>query len=132
MHRIFDPKYYKDHDPPLSALNEYFEHHGFRAMIRPDEGQSDLGDSGDAEEQHRWIDGIAAGSKEGIGGKRAWAERIELVEAEDEALGISSTAVRRAAKSRDWEAVGRLCSEGVARWMQEFGLYQDEEQVRGV
>jgi nicotinamide-nucleotide adenylyltransferase len=41
-------------------------------------------------------------------------------------MGISSTRVRKAAKDKQWDEVGRLCTEGVAAWLTEEGLYEED------
>lgn len=114
--RILDPKYYTTHDPPLSALDGFFERHALRVMVRDHEGR-DLWEK------------LRDGALEGIGGKRRWAERIEMVEAEEEAVGVSSTRVRSAAETEDWEDVSVCCTPAVAEWVREWVLYQ-ERKVR--
>jgi nicotinamide-nucleotide adenylyltransferase len=44
-------------------------------------------------------------------------------------MGISSTRVRKAANEKQWDEVGRLCTDGVTAWIREEGLY--EEDARG-
>jgi nicotinamide-nucleotide adenylyltransferase len=41
-------------------------------------------------------------------------------------VGISSTRVRRAAGEGEWELVRELCSEGVAEWVRDQGLYKED------
>ncbi|KAI9714352.1 MAG: hypothetical protein M1820_000313 [Bogoriella megaspora] len=118
--RIFEPKYYKSFDPPLSALEPYFDAgHRLRVMQRPD------GEYGTAEEQREYLEGLAEGRMEEQGGKREWAEKVEMVEGE-EGIGVSSTRVRRAAKGGDWKEVRRLCTEGVAEWVIGERLYEED------
>lgn len=61
---------------------------------------------------------------EGWGGRREWAERIELVEGRREADElVSSTRVRGAVREGEGGVLGRLVTGGVARWILEEGLY---------
>lgn len=62
------------------------------------------------------------------GGRREWADKIVMVAGKqvgDQA--ISSTRVRKAAEERDEELVGELCTEGVARYILDEGVYPKEE-----
>jgi len=121
--RIFDPKYYPNSHPPLAVLGAYFDKHGLRVTIRPDEeGESDWGS---VEEQRRYLQGMGDGKMEDVGAKREWNERIEMVEADGEGLGVSSTKVRRAVEKGDWNVVEGLCTKRVARWIREEGLYAE-------
>lgn len=120
--RFFAPKYYQSFSPPLSALEPYFASgHGLRATLRPDDAY------GSETEQRDFVRKLADGEMEGEGGKREWAERVELVEATPQA-GVSSTVIRRAAKAGEWDVVGKLCTEGVAGWVREEGLYESDDQ----
>ncbi|KAJ5610408.1 Cytidylyltransferase [Penicillium lagena] len=98
--RIFNPKYY----PPghtLQPLAPMFARHRLRVTMRPDD------DWGGVEEQRAFVEGLARGEREGEGGKREWAQRIQLVEGK--AAGeqpISSTKAREAVqegRDRDLE-----------------------------
>jgi nicotinamide-nucleotide adenylyltransferase len=42
-------------------------------------------------------------------------------------VGVSATRVRKAAKEGDWDVVGKLCTEGVAGWIKEAGLYAEDD-----
>lgn len=120
--RFFAPKYYQSFSPPLSALAPYFEAgHGLRATLRPDEAY------GSEAEQRAFVQRLADGELESEGGKREWAAKVELVDPTPQA-GVSSTVVRKAAKAGEWETVGSLCTEGVAGWVREEGLYDEDDQ----
>lgn len=122
--RFFAPKYYQSFNPPLSALEPYFAAgHGLRATLRPDDAY------GSEEEQRAFVRKLADGEMEAEGGKREWAGQVELVEPTPKA-GVSSTVVRKAAKAGEWGTVGELCTPGVAEWVREEGLY--EEDAEGV
>lgn len=120
--RFFAAKYYASFSPPLSALAPYFAAgHGLRATLRPDDAY------GSEAEQRAFVQKLADGGMEEEGGKREWAERVELVEATAQA-GVSSTAIRKAAKAGDWDVVRELCTEGVAGWVREEGLYDEDDR----
>lgn len=118
--RIFEPKYYADHNPPLSALSPLFARHGLRITLRPEPKW------GDVDDQRKLWQRIQDGGLEADGGKREWAEQIEVVDSEDKALGVSSTAIRQAAAGHDWDALGRLCTPAVSEWIQANGLYSGQ------
>ena len=61
----------------------------------------------------------------GEGWKTEWARQIELVPPAKQ-TGVSSTRVRTAAKEGDWETIRSLCTDGVAAWIQEEGLYVED------
>jgi len=120
--RFFAAKYYQSFNPPLSALEPYFAAgHGLRATLRPDDAY------GSEAEQRAFVQKLADGEMEGEGGKREWAERVELVEATPQA-GVSSTVIRKAAKAGEWDIVGELCTEGVAGWVREESLYESDDR----
>lgn len=120
--RFFNPKYYQKYDPPLSALEPYFSKgHRLRVTMRPDD------DYGSVEEQKAFVKRLEDGEMEGEGGKREWADCVELVEPNAE-VGVSSTKIRKAAKAYDWEVVGKLCTPGVREWVKEEGLYEDDDR----
>ncbi|KAK4982797.1 hypothetical protein LTR66_009091 [Elasticomyces elasticus] len=120
--RFFAAKYYPNHDPPFSALAPYFEAgHRLRVTIRPDD------EFGDAKTQRAFLRKLEDGEMEKDGGKREWAEQIEMVEP-GEGVGVSSTKVRKAAKSGDWETVQALCTKGVMTWVKEEELYAADDR----
>jgi nicotinamide-nucleotide adenylyltransferase len=127
--RFLAPKYYKDFDPPLSALSPYFgAGHRLLVLLRPD-SSSDNAVTGDTEEEQRKnVSDLSKGSLEKAGFKPEWAKQVELLEGDAvaEAAGVSSTVIRKAAKRRDWKAVGDMCTPGVAAWIREMGLYEDD------
>lgn len=69
---------------------------------------------------------------EGIGGKREWGGRIEVVEGkmegrgEEEEVVVSSTKVRNAVKRGDVGALKGLVTEGVRKWISKEKLYVDD------
>ncbi|KAK5680044.1 hypothetical protein LTS10_007992 [Elasticomyces elasticus] len=105
--RFFAPKYYPKFDPPLSALDPYFEAgHGLRVTLRPDN------EFGTIEEQRAFVKRLETGEMEAVGGKKGWVKQVELVEPNARS-GVSSTKIRKAAKRGDWEEVEELCTPGV-------------------
>ncbi|GAB7365249.1 hypothetical protein MBLNU230_g6333t1 [Neophaeotheca triangularis] len=118
--RFFAPKYYPNFNPPLSALNPYFDAgHRLRVTLRPDD------DFGNEAEQRAFVKRLEDGEMEADGGKRGWAKQVELV---PPGKNISSTKVRKAAKMGDWEEVEALCTPGVAHWVRSQHLYEDDDR----
>ena len=147
--RIFTPKYYPDHDPPLSALEPFLRHHGVRATIRvdPDSPSENLKDAqktqsassqsgGDAIDQPdfttatgqaKYLEGIKNGSLEKEGMKREWAAKVDLtIDESGDAEGVSSTKVRNAVKEGNWNEVSDLVGLKVSQWIREKGLYLEQ------
>ena len=120
--RFLDPKYYKSFNPPLSALESFFES-GYGAICTK-RAASQSGDFSDlVAEQEAYLEDLRAGKLEKEGFKPAWAKNLAMVEASSEAEGVSSTLVRKAAKSKDWDAVKKMCSEGISEWIRSEALY---------
>ena len=119
--RFFGAKYYKDFNPPFSALSPYFDAgHQLRVTLRPDDAY------GTVDEQKAFVKKLENGDLATDGGKPEWAKQVELVPANAQ-VGVSSTKIRNAAKASDWETVGQLCTPGVAEWVQQEGLYQSND-----
>lgn len=125
--RFLAPKYYPKYSPPLSALEPFFgPGHKLFVLLRPD-SSSDNAVSGDTEEEQRaYVQGLAEGSLEDQGLKREWADQIEILGGGDvaKAAGISSTVIRQAAQKGDWSDVEKMCTPGVAAWIQDQRLYE--------
>ncbi|EFW20028.1 hypothetical protein D8B26_003502 [Coccidioides posadasii str. Silveira] len=117
--RIFDPKYY----PPehtLGPLAPFLKQHRLRVTLRPDD------EWGGSEEQRRFLVDLASGTMERIGGKREWAERIEIVEGTKEGEEVvSSTKARREAGKGNGEALGNLVTNRVRDWVLAEAPYRD-------
>ncbi|KAF1347855.1 hypothetical protein BDV97DRAFT_400062 [Delphinella strobiligena] len=121
--RFFAAKYYPNHDPPFSALAPFFDAgHRLRVTLRPSQ------EYGTVESQKAFIARLANGEMEADGGKKGWAEQIDTVELGEEAEGVSSTKVRKAAKAFDWEEVRKLCTEGVATAVREERVYESDDR----
>jgi nicotinamide-nucleotide adenylyltransferase len=129
--RFLAPKYYPKYSPPLSALEPFFgPGHKLLVLLRPD-SSSDNAVSGETEEEQRaYIQGLAEGSLEHQGLRREWAEQIGVLEGGDvaNAAGISSTVIRKAAKKAEWSVVEKMCTPGVAAWIQDQRLYGEDER----
>ncbi|KAK1824244.1 hypothetical protein LTR12_001310 [Friedmanniomyces endolithicus] len=120
--RFFAAKYYPKFDPPLSALNPYFDAgHGLRVTLRPD------GEFGSVEDQRAFVRRLESGDMEAEGGKKEWAKQVELV-APNPKMGVSSTGIRKDAKRGDWKEVGELCTPGVLAYVRSEGLYTDDDR----
>ncbi|CAK4034797.1 Hypothetical predicted protein [Lecanosticta acicola] len=118
--RFFAAKYYQKFNPPFSALNPYFDAgHRLRVTLRPDD------DHGSVDEQRSFHKRLEDGEMEKDGAKKEWANQVELVSPNPKA-GVSSTKIRRAAKSGDWETVKELCTPSVAEWVQNHRLYEED------
>ncbi|MCJ1486238.1 hypothetical protein MMC06_006415 [Schaereria dolodes] len=119
--RLLDPKYY----PPkrtLEPLEGLFARHRLRVTYRTDDSW------GARDEQEAYLGALREGKREAEGGKREWADRIEMVEGRKGGEQIvSSTKVREAAKRRDGKALENLLTRNVASWVTEEGLYMDDE-----
>lgn len=124
--RFCNPKYYAEYTPPLSALKPFFDAgHKLRVTQRPyDKNDSSSKEFGTAEDQERYLQNIKDGGLERDGFEAGWRGNIDMVEGTG--MGISSTRVRREAKDGNWDEVGRLCTEGVAAWIREEGLYEED------
>lgn len=78
------------------------------------------------EEQRGYLQKVKEGGLEKEGFESAWRDGIDMVEG-GEGVGISSTRVRKAAKEGRWDVVGELCTEGVAGWVRDQGLYREDD-----
>ena len=125
--RFCNPKYYPKHDPPLSALEPFFDAgHKLRVTQRPaDPSDESSNDFGTTEEQARYLDDLKLGKQQEAGFAPTWGSNINMVQAE-EGVGVSSTRVRNAAKEGQWDTVNQLCTEGVAAWIKEQALYRED------
>lgn len=118
--RLFNAKYYQNFDPPFSALNPYFDAgHRFRVTLRPGD------EYGSENDQRAFVKKIETGELEKQGGKREWAEQIDLVPP-NEVTGVSSTKIRKAANRQDWLELERLTTPTVAAWTKEEKLYEED------
>ncbi|EXF75058.1 cytidylyltransferase [Colletotrichum fioriniae PJ7] len=127
--RIFNPKYYNVSSssspeeagtPIRRALDPFLGRSRLRITMRTDD---EWGGEG---EQVAYLESLRDGGLEEVGGRGAWAERVEMVKGRDEGEGVvSSTKVREAASQGDAEMLGRLVSERVKGWVLGEGLYRE-------
>lgn len=115
--RILDAKYYPA-EKGLTPLEPFLSKHRLRVTYRTD------ADWGDKHAQDQYLQDLKDGERVKEGGKREWAEQIEMVDgtARHDVI-ISSTKVRDAAKTGDEEALGKLVTDGVKQWVLQEKLY---------
>ncbi|KAJ5373349.1 Cytidylyltransferase [Penicillium concentricum] len=90
--RIFDSKYYPP-DHTLKPLEPFLSKHRLRVTMRPSD------EWGGREEQLEYVAALARGDRDGEGGRREWAERIQLVNGRASTdRPVSSTRAREALK----------------------------------
>lgn len=108
--RIFDSKYY----PPthtLQPLEPFLSKHSLRVTMRPSD------EWGGKEEQLSWLEALAKGDREAEGGRREWAQRIQLVEGRSPSeQPVSSTLAREALQS-NVEDLDRLVPDQVRQFV---------------
>ncbi|KAF7592904.1 hypothetical protein BBP40_012316 [Aspergillus hancockii] len=108
--RIFNPKYY----PPehtLQPLGPFLSNHQLRVTMRPGS------EWGDTEEQKRFLLNMAQGGMENEGGKREWAQRIQLVEGRrPDQRPVSSTLAREAIESNPQDLL-ELVSDNIRKFV---------------
>lgn len=118
--RLFDTKYY----PPehsLAVLGPFLEKQRLRVHLR-------LGEWGEREKQDEWIKGLGAGEggKNGFleenGGRKEWAERMEIVEPPGGEI-VSSSRVRKEAKKNG--NLGGLVTESIFEYIEDEKLYRE-------
>ncbi|KAF7533212.1 hypothetical protein G7054_g7268 [Neopestalotiopsis clavispora] len=124
--RIFDGKYYPD-GSMRAVLDPFLARSRLRVTTRPD------ADWGGTAEQRAYLDDLRGGRLEAAaGGRREWADRVEMVDCSssdgDGNSGdavISSTKVRGAVQSENWEMLGEFVSSGVADWIRREELFRE-------
>lgn len=118
--RFLDTKYY----PPqhtLAPLAPFLSRHRLRVTYRT--GAS----WGDREEQARCLADLREGRREHEGGKREWADRVDMVEGRKEGEEvISSTRVRDAVRAGHLEVLPSLVTDGVREWIVGQKLYTED------
>ncbi|KAF5511185.1 Nicotinamide mononucleotide adenylyltransferase [Colletotrichum siamense] len=117
--RIFNPKYYPEAEGGMKgALGLFLQRGKLRISLR-------VGDEWGGEgEQRAYLEGLREGGLEEVGGKREWAERVELVTGTEGEV-VSSSRVREMAGRGDEEGLKGLLGERVRRWVLEDGLYRE-------
>lgn len=121
--RIFNPKYYstpvpeegpvpdnEKQTPMQLSLDPFLSRARLRVTMRTD------ADWGGRKDQIGYVEKILHGDElEKIGGRREWAQRVEMVDAmeDQDGLVLSSTEARKAIQSRNWDKVRKLVPENV-------------------
>ncbi|KAI8934039.1 hypothetical protein NX059_008807 [Plenodomus lindquistii] len=125
--RFCNPKYYPNHEPPLSALEPFFRaNHKLRVTQRPsDASDASSAGFGTLEEQDAYLQNLRDGGLKDQGFDSTWARNIDMTQT-GAAVGVSSTRVRLAAKEGNWGEVRQLCTEGVAAWIEHQRLYAED------
>lgn len=117
--RIFNPKYY----PPthtLQPLEPFLSRHRLRVTMRPSD------EWGNPKEQEEYLQQLAQGGREHEGGKREWAERIQLVPGRKvNEMPVSSTRARAAAQSKD-TLLHSLVPAAICSYIFSEELYQED------
>lgn len=125
LERVLAPRYYPRHDPPLSALADFFASGArLHVVLRP-------GGGGDGEEQRRVVRGLGRGALAAEGFRAEWAAQVEILtvggEGGADSLGdlasVSSTRARAAARDGATEDLARLVCPSVADWILKHNLY---------
>ncbi|KAI4095203.1 MAG: hypothetical protein LQ344_001715 [Seirophora lacunosa] len=116
--RLLDTKYYAP-DHTLAPVDALLGKHRIRVTRRTEEGNK----WGTEEEQNRPREELAKGEREAEGGRKEWAQSIDMVAGEGEA--ISSTRVRESANAGKWDNVDRLVGRRVREWVEEYQLYKE-------
>lgn len=128
--RILNPRYYPP-DYTLAPLTSLLASHRLRVAYRPGGGW------GGRLEQDRYLADLRDGKREAEGGRREWAERIELVgeedmnddEEEEDGDGeeeVSSTRAREAARNKDEDLLSKMVTDGVWEWVKREKLYIED------
>ncbi|MCJ1433588.1 hypothetical protein MMC27_002951 [Xylographa pallens] len=118
--RLLNSKYY----PPshtLTPLQDMFEHHRLRVTYRGDD------EWGGREEQDAYLQDLKDGKRDHEGGRKEWADRIQMVEGKKAGERVvSSTKVRKAAQAGNADSLEELCTEGVAKYILQEKLYTEQ------
>lgn len=129
--RLLNPKYLTPSRSSLHALDPFFSMSRVRVTRRPG-GDYGQGMDGGRELQDKYVRALAAGEREGEGGRREWAQRVQLVgrsggNEETEEEMISSTKVREEMKRGNEKVIIRLVPEEVGRFILDQGLYRQDK-----
>ncbi|KAJ6103884.1 hypothetical protein N7486_004106 [Penicillium sp. IBT 16267x] len=120
--RIFNPKYY----PPehtLAPLAPLFSQHRLRVTVRPSD------EWGTVDEQEAFLLALARGDRESEGGRREWAQRIQLVEGRKAGQQpVSSTRAREAIQSAS-DDLEWLVPENVRQFLLSEKPYSTESSL---
>lgn len=130
--RLLNPKYYPPSRTSLRGLDPFFSTSRVRVTRRAGgDYEHEKGGGGGRDPLDEYLRALAAGDREGEGGRREWAQRVQLVgssgeDDETEEQMISSTKVREAMKRGDEEVMKRLVPEEVGRFILDQGIYRQD------
>lgn len=119
--RIFNPKYYGSESEGggmRAALGPFFEKARLRVTMRTDD------EWGGEDEQVDYVKGLGEGKLDEVGGDKAWAGRVDLVEGR-KGSGVSSSRVRELVKRNKREELEEMVDGEVLGWIDEEGLYRE-------
>ncbi|KAL7900434.1 hypothetical protein HDV63DRAFT_402761 [Trichoderma sp. SZMC 28014] len=116
--RIFNPKYYGEGGGMRAALGPFFDKARLRVTMRPDD------EWGGEDEQVEYVKGLGEGGLDEVGGDKAWAGRVDLVEGR-RGSGVSSSRVRELAKGNERGELEEMVDGEVLVWIDEEGLYRE-------
>ncbi|KAJ5811129.1 Cytidylyltransferase [Penicillium robsamsonii] len=120
--RIFDNKYYPP-DHTLKPLEPFLSKHRLRVTMRPSD------EWGGREEQLEYVAALARGDRDGEGGRREWAKRIQLVNGSAPTdRPVSSTRAREALESAPQD-LNWLVPEQVRQFMLSEQPYSGDSKV---
>jgi nicotinamide-nucleotide adenylyltransferase len=123
--RVLKPEFYPGYSPPLSALGPLFDNgHEILCSMRPDDF---LSSSGSEDIDLSGFEEIVK-SKEAFGFKREWMSQVRCIRPSVVATGVSSTAVRKAAKATEWSKVRSMCPPRIFDYIHEHNLYADDDR----
>jgi nicotinamide-nucleotide adenylyltransferase len=120
--RIFNAKYY----PPahtLQPLEPFLSRHRLRVTMRPSD------EWGGKEEQLGWVEGLARGDRDSEGGRREWAQRIQLVEGRAPCQRPVSSTLAREAMQSDPDDLERLVPDEVRQFVLSEHPYSGNSNV---
>jgi nicotinamide-nucleotide adenylyltransferase len=120
--RIFNSKYY----PPthtLQPLDPFLSKHRLRVTMRPSD------EWGGREEQLEWVEGLARGDRDSEGGRREWAQRIQLVEGRSPGQPPVSSTLAREALQSDPRDLERLVPDEVRQFVLSEHPYSGNSKV---
>ncbi|PNY23823.1 Nucleotidylyl transferase [Tolypocladium capitatum] len=132
--RIFNPKYYDkatapreeasspwpepQQTPMQAVLGPFFARARLRVTMRPQDAW------GTQEEQRAYVRGLEDGVLEDVGGRREWAQRVEVVDG-DGMGGVSSSRVREVVREGGVGEVDGMVDGEVMSWIEAEGLYRE-------
>jgi nicotinamide-nucleotide adenylyltransferase len=110
--RLLDVKYYPN--GRLDSLGTFFNKSSLRVSAR-----------GDDSVLNGYIDALRNGERESEGGKKEWADRIQLVSNEEAKGKISSTKAREAAQKGDIMALKEQCTGSIVDYVLAEDLFRE-------